>query len=283
MTVPIALPTIERLPTAPPLPAVTRLPRTEELPTDVLSQLWAEAWPRVDDLVTEDDTPVDNFPSAKQQRLLVESLYSSWAGPGEGRTFLADANVGLFYTVHQPPLVPDFFLSLDVEVAEDWWAKSHRSYFLWEFGKPPEVVIEIVSNTVGQETTYKLQRYARMGVAFYVIYDPQRLVQPDVLRVYGLQAGTYRLQADGWLEQIGLGITLWEGEYEGKIDRWLRWCDRAGRPVLTGAEQAAQERQRAAQERQRAEAAEQRLTQEQRRVEQLLAQLRALNITPAGK
>jgi hypothetical protein len=64
MTVPIALPTIERLPTAPPLPAVTRLPRTEELPTDVLSQLWAEAWPRVDDLVTEDDTPVDNFPSA---------------------------------------------------------------------------------------------------------------------------------------------------------------------------------------------------------------------------
>ena len=120
MATPVALPTKERLPTAPPLPAETRLPRPEEPPPDVLARLWAEAWPCVDDLVTEDDTPVDNFPSAKQQRLLVESLYSSWAGPGEGRTFLADANVGLFYTVHQPPLVPDFFLSLDVEVAEDW-------------------------------------------------------------------------------------------------------------------------------------------------------------------
>lgn len=28
-------------------------------------------------LVTEDDTPADNFTSAKQQRLLVGSLYSS--------------------------------------------------------------------------------------------------------------------------------------------------------------------------------------------------------------
>lgn len=28
-------------------------------------------------LVIEDDTPVDNFQSAQQQRLLVESLYSS--------------------------------------------------------------------------------------------------------------------------------------------------------------------------------------------------------------
>jgi hypothetical protein len=30
-------------------------------------------------LVIEDDTPVDNFQSAKQQRLLVEPLYASWS------------------------------------------------------------------------------------------------------------------------------------------------------------------------------------------------------------
>lgn len=39
-----------------------------------------EFLPRVDDLVTEDDTPVDNIFSAKQHRLLVEPLYSSWRG-----------------------------------------------------------------------------------------------------------------------------------------------------------------------------------------------------------
>jgi hypothetical protein len=37
-------------------------------------------------------------------------------------TFLADASVGVFYSVRQPPLVPDMFLSLDVEVNKDWHA-----------------------------------------------------------------------------------------------------------------------------------------------------------------
>jgi len=43
--------------------------------------------PDANQLVTEDDTPVDNFASAKQQRLLVGSLYSSW----QGQIFLSEA------------------------------------------------------------------------------------------------------------------------------------------------------------------------------------------------
>src|SRR6266436_6633958 len=121
----------------------------------------AEYLPQVDDLVTEDDTPVDNLFSAKQQRLLVEPLYSSWAGPGDGRPFLADANVGVFYSVRQPPLVPDAFLSLDVQAPEDLWTRSNRSYFTWEYGKPPDVVIEVVSNQKGAEAERKLRDYAR--------------------------------------------------------------------------------------------------------------------------
>ena len=35
----------------------------------------------VENLVTEDDTPVDNLLSEKQQRLLTEPLYSSWTPP----------------------------------------------------------------------------------------------------------------------------------------------------------------------------------------------------------
>ena len=42
-------------------------------------------------LVIEDDTPVDNFQSEEQQRLLVEPLYSSKVLP---TPFLAAANVG---------------------------------------------------------------------------------------------------------------------------------------------------------------------------------------------
>ena len=40
--------------------------------------------PDTSHLITEDDTPVDNFLSEKNQRLLTEPLYSSWAGPGSG-------------------------------------------------------------------------------------------------------------------------------------------------------------------------------------------------------
>ena len=95
-----------------------------------MSQPLVETTPDIQCLITEDDTPVDNLPSEKQQRLLTEPLYSAWTGPGAGRTFLAAANVGIFALARNPAIVPDMFLSLDVQVAEDWWRKEHRSYFL---------------------------------------------------------------------------------------------------------------------------------------------------------
>ena len=101
--------------------------------------LTEELSPDVSHLVTEDDEPVDNLPSEKQQRLLTETLYSSWKGPSNAQEFLVAANVGLFYSSKHPSIVPDVFLSLDVQIADDWWEKRHRCYFFWEFGKPPEL------------------------------------------------------------------------------------------------------------------------------------------------
>ena len=127
--------------------------------------------PAVDHLVTEDDTPVDNFFSEKQQRLLTEPLYSSraaWAGSGP---LSQRANVGLFFAVRSPPLVPDVLLSMDVELPADLHPKSHRSYFIWEYGKPPDVVIEVVSNREGGEDTQKLAAYAESRVPYYAIFD----------------------------------------------------------------------------------------------------------------
>lgn len=205
--------------------------------------------PDVEHLITEDDTPVDNIPSEKQQRLLVEPLYSSWQVE---QPFIAAANVGIFSAVNRPPVVRDMFLSLDVQVAENWWAKENRSYFLWEFGKPPDVVVEIVSNTKGQETDKKLKEYARLRALYYVIFDPQKLVQAEILNVYELHVGEYILKPDNHLEKIGLGLTLWEGVFEGKQEVWLRWCDVEGKLIPTGRERA----------------------------ERLAAQLRALGVEP---
>ncbi len=254
---------------------------------DTLGPLAPEDWPNVDHLITEDDTPVDNIYSEKQQRLLTESLYASWQGPGEGHPFVAFANVGLYNSIKEPAQVPDVMVSLDVELPEDIWEKRHRSYLIWEYGKAPEVVIEIVSNKVGGEATTKLQKYARMAIAHYVIYDPYQFLSNQVLRFYTLTGAAYVETDNAWLSAIELGLTLWSGTFEAWEDTWLRWSDRDGNILLTGAEGAEQERQRAEQERQRAEQEHQRAEQERQRAEQaeeklhqLAAQLRALGIEP---
>src|SRR5437660_189903 len=110
-----------------------------------------------DSIITDDGAPVDNIFIEKQQRLLTTPLYNSWAGPGEGRPFLALSNVGLFYKHPGAPLVPDAMLSLDVAVSPDIRAKENRSYFVWVFGKPPDTVIEIVSDRRGDEDTLKMR------------------------------------------------------------------------------------------------------------------------------
>ena len=249
-------------------------PRNEPLPP--------EDWPDVDHLITEDDIPVDNIYSEKQQRLLTESLYASWGGPGGSRPFIALANVGLFYSINRPALVPDVLVSVDVALPADIWEKRHRSYMIWQYDKPPEVVIEIVSNRVGSESDAKLRSYALMGIAYYVIYDPTTQLSDQVLRLYELRPTGYASLDESWLSGVELGLTLWQGKFEDREDTWLRWCNREGQLLLTGAERAEQERQRAEQERQRAEQERQRAEQAQREVERLAARLRELGIDPDG-
>jgi hypothetical protein len=233
-----------------------------------LQVLPPELYPDVEHLVTEDDTPVDNVYSEKQQRLLTEPLYSSpgWAGGGK---FIALANVGLFYAVRQPPYVPDILLSLDVELPADLWPKSHRSYFVWEYGKPPEAIVEIVSNDEGDEDRGKLAGYARIGVRYYVIHDPLQILSDRTLRGFQLSAtGYHPLPELRWLPGVELGLRLWEGCYEDHSNTWLRWVDAAGDPIPTGAERTERERRRADQESRRADQESRRADQESRRADQ---------------
>ena len=222
-------------------------------------------------LVTEDDTPVDNFQSEEQQRLLVEPLYSSKVLPAP---FLAAANVGLFYKLKGDSIVPDALLSLGVQRPDDFSQRQNRSYFTWEFGKNPEVCIEVVSNTEGDEltlskksqqkgkTTAKKELYAQIGIPYYVVFDPLRQIQGEdemngaLLRVWTISpvgyteltstSGIVGVGESVWLQGVGLGLTLWEGQFEEEVTRlWLRWCDQSRQVIATGAERADAENRRA--------------------------------------
>jgi hypothetical protein len=228
----------------------------------------------------ENDQPVDNLFSAKQQTLLKRPLYASWAPPagkrqtpGQKRPFLADAKVGLFYAMAEPPLAPDFFLSLDVQPRADWHEKKNRSYFLWEFGKVPEVVVEIVSNREGGELGHKLDGYARMGVLYYVVYDPQLKLKGATMRAFVLRDGEYQELDRPYLPRVGLGLKLWDGVFEDREDTWLRWCDEQSNVIMTGEERARMEAERADDE------ATARMEAENRAA-RLAAKLRELGVDP---
>jgi hypothetical protein len=227
--------------------------------------------PDVSHIVTEDDTPVDNFLSEKHRRLLPEILYSSWEGPrpdesGQPRTFIASADVGLFMTPKSDPLVPDVFVSLDVKLHKDFKTKRHRTYFYWEMGKPPDLVIEIVSNREGGELDRKLRGYARMRVPYYVVYDPEHHLGSRTLQAWELRGDLY-IAIEPWFEALELGLAEWEGSFEGVPGTWLRWTRRDGSFLPTGYELAELASKRAESEAKRAESVSKRAESEAKRAE----------------
>ena len=270
------------------------------------------AAPDISHLELEDDIPLDNFQTEKQQRLIVEPLYSSWK---PDQPYIAAANVGIFGSVGGESVALDVFLSLEVAMPEDWNQRQNRSYLVWEFGKMPDVAIEIVSNRKGNELvtrnpekSSKKVSYARMGIGYYAVFDSLLQIQEpeqmngQLLQVFVLTGKHYTaLPEPYWLEDVGLGLTLWEGEFEGVSGQWLRWCDRAGAVIPTGAEARDAEQQRSQQlsqerdaerersqqlsqerdaERERSQQLSQERDAERERSQRLAERLRAMGIDP---
>ena len=211
-----------------------------------------------DSLITEDDTPVDNFYCDNQMRLLPESLHASWERKGP---YIAVGNVGIYDFNSETPIVPNVFLSLDVQYASDIWLKKNRCYMMNIFKKPPELVIEIVSNKIGGENTDKVIKYQNMGVKYYVIFDPLAHILPSTFCVYKLTKGSYVSMAPTnkhiWFKDLNVGIKVIHGSFQKMTADWLRWCDADGNILLTGLEKYELEMKRADAAKQNADAAKQ--------------------------
>jgi Uma2 family endonuclease len=233
-------------------------------------------------LVVDDGAPVESLFAEKQQRLLVEPLYGCWT-PSDGRPFRALCNVGLFHAYKEPPCVPDAMLALGVPPTDGIQLADNRSYFMWVVGKPPDVVIEVVSDTRGDEDSTKKTHYATIGVPYYVIFDPESHLRAGVLRTFARTADGYQPTDPARLPSIGLGLMLWDGEYEGETACWLRWTDGNGNPIPTTkqradaeASRADAERKRANAEKTRANAETARADAEKARADEAIAKLKAL-------
>ena len=226
--------------------------------------------PSAEELLDSDETPVDNELQELIPGLLKAILLMLWE---ERLDWLFGIDMGIYTDPMQPPIVPDAFLSLGVERCYD--EELRPSYVLWDEYVVPSLAIEIVSPTYRQEYTTKLDKYAAMGVLYYVIYSSRRRRKPK-LEVHKLVNGKYELQVGNpvWMPEIGLGIGCERGNYGGVTREWLYWYDQMGSRYPTPNERIQQEAGRAQQESQRAIASEQ-------RAERLAQRLRELGIDPS--
>jgi Uma2 family endonuclease len=231
-----------------------------------------QSLPTQEDLPDSDDTPVDNELQILIPTLLRAILALLWANRMD---WFFGVNMGVYYEVGQPAIVPDAFLSLGVPRRDR--PKGRLSYIIWQEQVVPQMVLECVSQTYGGEYDSKIDKYTQIGVLYYVIYNPHywRRDQHDRLEVYRLINGTYVRQLGDpvWMPELELGIGTGQGTFEGWTDEWLYWYDRQGNRFPTPDTIIEQERQRTEQERQRAE-------QERQLREDLLRRLRDRGINP---
>ncbi len=236
--------------------------------------------PDSDELPCSDDIPVDNEDQNYVPNVLLFLLEYLWKTRGDW--FFA-VDMGLYHTTGvnpRVPVVPDAFLSLGVERRKG--GGSRNSYVTWEEQYvSPILTLEVVSRTPGGEYDDKLALYARLGVLYYVIYNPRFWARDGHLpfEVYKLVDGVYRLQIGEplWMPEIGIGIGRCVLPTDVLGRELLSWFDEKGDRYLSPEEQ---EQQRAEQERQRAEQERQLTAQERQQRERLEAFLRSQGIDP---
>ncbi|MEL6383292.1 MAG: Uma2 family endonuclease [Cyanobacteria bacterium J06626_18] len=249
----------------------------------MVSQPLNQILPSTEELPCSDDTPVDNEDQNLLPNLLLLLLINLWA---ERMDWYFGVDMAIYHTTGvnpRVPVVPDGFLSLGVERKKG--GKSRPSHATWEEnGVVPILTLEMVSHSPGGEYDKKRDIYAKLGVLYYVVYNPEfwQRDRHQPFEVYKFDNGTYRLQIGEpyWMPEVGLGIGRARRTLGGIEQEILLWYDAQGQPYPTSDETVRQMQQQLQAERQRAEAAEQRVEAEQQRAERMAAYLRSLGLDP---
>ena len=196
---------------------------------------------------------------------------------------------------------PDWFGVVGVPRLYDQ-VDMRLSYVVWQEGINPFVVVELLSPGTEKEDLGELaadtlppapsslegdgqtieppsqekpprkwEVYEQiLRIPYYIVFSRYT----NQFRVFKLEGARYQElelpESRVWMRELGLGLGLWQGEFQGVERLWLRWYDAEGNWILTEAEQ----------ERQRAEEAESRAEEAETRLESVLQRLRESGIDP---
>jgi Uma2 family endonuclease len=249
--------------------------------------------PNQDQLPCDDGEPMETQRHKMQMDLLIETLYPWLEARDNG---YIGGNMFIYYSSdqlkNQDFKGPDFFAVLDVPKTE------RKSWVVWEEGKAPDIVIELLSESTAKQdkTTKKLVYQNQMRVPEYFWYDP---FNPQDWQGFRLVGGSYQAleldSSDRYLsEKLNLALVRWQGDYQGVDTMWLRWITLDGQllPTKTELVQQAQSQARQAQNQARqaqsqaqqaqaeAQQAQVEARQAQNQVNKLAAKLRDMGINP---
>jgi Uma2 family endonuclease len=233
------------------------------------------------ELLDSDDIPVDNEDQNWIPNVLLMLLKNIW---GERTDWFFGVDMGVYHATSKNarvPIVPDGFLSLGVERRKN--NKSRRSYVVWEEQNvAPILALEVVSWTPGGEYDDKQAIYAKLGVLYYIIYNPEFWLRDghQPLEVYKLVGDSYQLQIGEplWMPEIGLGIGRCPEIFAGSNEEVLSWYDDRGDRYLRSEEKEIQANLAATQAKSEAIQARAEADLAQQRADKLLAKLHKLGI-----
>jgi len=196
------------------------------------------AWPPTEDELPYDDgRPMETERHALQLQLLLDPLRLYYTGRQDA---YVGGNMFVYFSLdqvrHQDFRGPDFFVVLGVPKRE------RKSWVVWQEGKGPDVVIELLSDsTAAQDKGEKKTIYQdRLRVPEYFWFDPFSGERAG----FRLRDGRYEDVAEDrhgrLLSQcLGLALVRWQGIYQEVEARWLRWATWAGTLLPTSQEVAA--------------------------------------------
>ena len=223
------------------------------------------------DLPTQEDLPYeDNQPmETEQHRLQMELLISTlkpWLN--QNRSGYVNGNMFVHFRHHNKRdfLGPDVFVVLDVS------NQVRKSWVVWQEGKAPNIVIELLSDTTANhdKSDKKLIYQNELAVDEYYWFNPFNC---EDWAGFELIKGVYQPISPDVQNRLispclGLALVRWHGIHDGVEAVWLRWATLRGELLLSPQEARDKEAQRANQEAQRATQEAQRANQEAQRANQ---------------
>ncbi len=247
-------------------------------------------------LPESDGTFVKNFQEHPQSLILTDSIDSTLQRLHPDGQYCIGQDCGIYWRETEPPEkgaeAPDWFYVPDVPPKLD--GDIRRSYVLWREYITPVIALEFASGDGSEERdktplsrseTGKVTKpgkfwvYERvMRIPYYGIYQ----VSNGTLEVYQLVKTLYEKITPNErghypIDTMGVELGLWQGPFLNNPEQlWLRWWDLDGNLLLTGHEQAQQERHQKNQALQQLEQEQLEKEQERQKRQQLAERLKSL-------